>query len=316
MSRYLYLMPVVKSLLVLTVVGFVGYALYGQVVKVDWQSLRMRPSLLALSVLLYLVYALALAATYRVATSLFGSPARWDKTIAAATVPQLLKYIPGKIATVACAAAMLTNGSSLIHAVFAVLYTVLVNVIAGILVFLLLCGHQIALDLGGTMLLFLAVGLCGCIAFLHPAVMGFALRLVSRLMKTPVPQQRVGAGAILKMITLQVMGWMALGLSYGALAASIFPTSVNDVVIITGAVPASVVGGFLALVSPSGLGVREGLMLLLMKSTLGPERASLLAIVGRCWQTALEVAFAVATLVVARQCRRSQNVADAVAEEQ
>ena len=56
-------------------------------------------------------------------------------------------------------------------------------------------------------------------------------------------------------------------------------------------------------------------MLILLKPTLGSESAALLAILGRCWQTALEIIVAVVVLVVVRQARGSHDVPEATERE-
>jgi uncharacterized membrane protein YbhN (UPF0104 family) len=58
--------------------------------------------------------------------------------------------------------------------------------------------------------------------------------------------------------------------------------------------------GFFAVFAPAGLGIREGALLVLLTGVLGAPQAALLAVLGRCWQTGIEV---IAAAVVRRLTR-------------
>ena len=61
--------------------------------------------------------------------------------------------------------------------------------------------------------------------------------------------------------------------------------------------------GMLAVFAPSGLGVREGVQLLLLSRIMPTETAVALAVLGRLWSTAIDVAFYALTQAVGRRAR-------------
>ena len=91
-------------------------------------------------------------------------------------------------------------------------------------------------------------------------------------------------------VVLLVIGyavyWAVTGLAFAALVASIYPLAMADVPLVVAAYAAAYAAGFLALLTPAGLGVREGVLVV--------------ALLSRLWMMLVELAGAAVAHWVAR----------------
>lgn len=83
--------------------------------------------------------------------------------------------------------------------------------------------------------------------------------------------------------------WLAMGLSFAALVRAITPVSWAEVPYLIATWAAAYVAGFLSLLTPSGLGVREGVMVLLLAAIVPVPVAAVIAIVARIWMVVGEL---------------------------
>jgi hypothetical protein len=94
-----------------------------------------------------------------------------------------------------------------------------------------------------------------------------------------------------------VLAWLGYGVALVCLARGLLPGVRLDLVTATGAFTASYLAGLLALVAPGGIGVREGVMILLLQAPLGLAAATVLALASRVLLTIAELGAAAPFLV-------------------
>ena len=119
----------------------------------------------------------------------------------------------------------------------------------------------------------------------------------------------------------RIASGLAVNLAMWALLASAFAAFVMGVARPAGApggfaaaqvaaaYPIAYVIGFLSFITPSGIGVREGVLYTLVAPLLGPAPALVASLAMRAWELALELA--IALLVVVRRPRRAKNANEA-----
>lgn len=121
-----------------------------------------------------------------------------------------------------------------------------------------------------------------------------------KLPETPVPltqsEARSALGITLAGLCTFVAAWWMQGLTLGLTihAVSAEPWNWNDWPFWTGTAAVALVGGFVAFFAPGGLGVREGLLIELLESQLGPREAVLVALLLRGVSLAGEILAAAA----------------------
>lgn len=142
--------------------------------------------------------------------------------------------------------------------------------------------------------LLLAVILLGCIITLIPGVFGRIISLAYKVVKrkTFPTEHMAGRSTILKGAGLYVIGAILGGLSFFFIAKTVYaPLGYNDMLFVLGASNLASAVSMLAIFAPSGLGVREGIQVLLLSLIMPVEFAILIAVVTRIWNVAVDFVF-------------------------
>src|SRR5215213_6472169 len=94
------------------------------------------------------------------------------------------------------------------------------------------------------------------------------------------------------------------GLAFAALVAALHPLAAGDIPLVVAAYAAAYAAGFLALLTPAGLGVREGVLVVALAPVLPAGPALVVALVSRVWMMLVELAGAAVAHLVARRRAR------------
>jgi glycosyltransferase 2 family protein len=96
--------------------------------------------------------------------------------------------------------------------------------------------------------------------------------------------------------------WGVTGLAFAGLVASLYRLSPGDVPLVVAAYAAAYAVGFLSLLTPAGIGVREGVLVLALSPVLPAGPALVVALVSRVWMMVAELVGAgVAQLAAGRR---------------
>jgi uncharacterized membrane protein YbhN (UPF0104 family) len=94
---------------------------------------------------------------------------------------------------------------------------------------------------------------------------------------------------ILWILFVCIMAWVVGGVGFYLFVDSIFPVSPHQILFLTGALAFSSVLGLIAIFAPSGLGVREGVLVYLLSYITPGPVAVLISILTRIWMTLIEI---------------------------
>ena len=83
--------------------------------------------------------------------------------------------------------------------------------------------------------------------------------------------------------------WAFLGIAFFLFIKSLYAVSTSQLLVVTGTYAVAWSIGFLSVITPSGLGVREGVLSLLLTSVLPPATATLIALLSRLWTLSAEL---------------------------
>jgi hypothetical protein len=207
---------------------------------------------------------------------------------------QLGRYLPGKVWQLAGVSLLADRcGVSGTAAATAAMVTVLVHhLVGGALALLVL--RRVAENLwlaGGVAVAAAVAGLAFLASPLLPRGLSWLGRVTGRsaLAELSPPPPRV----LLAVTPGFVLVWASFALVLWLVAAGLFPAlpplGAADAV---GAMAASAVIGFAALFAPSGIGVREAVMIVLLEPRLGVVPAGIVAVAMRIGMTAIELSLA------------------------
>ena len=109
------------------------------------------------------------------------------------------------------------------------------------------------------------------------------------------------AGTVVLLVVGYAVYWAITGLAFAALMASLAPLAAGDIPLVVAAYAAAYAAGFLALLTPAGLGIREGVLVVALAPVLPAGPALVVALVSRLWMMLVELAGAAVTHLLARR---------------
>ncbi|MBA3317752.1 MAG: flippase-like domain-containing protein [Gemmatimonadales bacterium] len=289
----------------------IGAAIIGFAVRSlarNWGELRAQPLewsiepgwILLSAVVVWLMYALLIAAWRRMLTAWGRGLDLWSAAHIW-TVSSLGKYLPGKVWAVAGMAVMAqragigagpATGSAVILQLLAIGTGAAVVGLTG-------WGALRAAypGAGSGLVVLLLISAVGMALLLWPPVVSRVLRVIAPD-TTPVTPP---AAAVAFGIVANAVAWVGYGVALWLLARGLLPSAGLGLLTATAVFTASYLAGFLALFAPGGIGVREGVFILMLQGPIGIGAATALAIASRLLLTLTELGAAVPFLLFPRR---------------
>ena len=106
-------------------------------------------------------------------------------------------------------------------------------------------------------------------------------------------------GLAVRLVIGYAVYWIVAGLAFGLFAASVYPPAAGELPLAIAAFGAAYAVGFLSLLTPSGLGVREGILVLVLSGVMPAGVAAVVAVGARAWMMAVELLGAAVTVALA-----------------
>jgi uncharacterized membrane protein YbhN (UPF0104 family) len=300
--------PVCKALLTVAILVAVGWQLVPNLTRLDITALRLRPTWLLLSALLYLAGLGCCGWFWYRLLITFGQRPRLGRTFRAYYISHLGKYVPGKALSLAMRGGLIQSpevklGVAVIAAFYEVLTTMAAGALLAAMLFAIYPPRIAGLDWNPVYIGLLLLGLFG--VPLLPAVFNRLVKgLAARFQKVEsfrLPDLR--EGTLLQGLLYGAMGWLLLGLSLWALLQSFLPElqefSLRKWAVYTAMVSLSCVAGFLVIVSSAGLGVRESILDVLLPGEIDVQAVTAPEPVAAATVILLRVVWTLAELVIA-----------------
>jgi len=281
-------------------------------ILVDWKAVREQPIqweihwefIIASLIVTWAMYGVLIWG-WRAVLHGWGERLRMAEAARIWTISSLGKYIPGKVWSIAGMAIMSQERG--VSGAAATGSAVIMQLIS------LAAGAMIALALTGTELLDRLVGGYGSIAAIASAAASLLAavtltspsltRRIGFLIRRPDAVRPVDPNALAGALFANLAAWGGYGIALQLLALG----TQHDVNLswssATGAFAASSIIGYLILFLPAGLGVREGVMILLLKDSIGLGPAAALAAASRVTLTVNEIGAALPFLLFRRKLR-------------
>ncbi len=242
---------------------------------------RLHPGWIAAALLLtWLMYALLISG-WRLLLLSAGQDLSWREAARIWTVSSLGALLPGRVWAIAGMAMMAQRvGVHPAVATGSAIAMQLLSIASGAAIGLALTGPVLGEHLpGGTTILpLLAVA----------ALFGtFLLRVqplldrLSHLLRLQVPIRALSASALSAGLGFNALAWLGYGAALWALAQGTMPTAPLTLPLATGAYALAYLAGYLLLLAPAGLGVREATLAILLAPQIGALPAAALGVASR-----------------------------------
>jgi len=278
---------ILQVLLIVVVFYFLARNLYlnwNKIVQYDW---NINYYFLAYSFLLLMVGSFLIALGWNLILRVLGGKLGYKRALKIFFITDLAKYVPGKVWTIVgkvylCA----KEGIPIAKTSASVVIQPLIQVIAGILMFLLSLPFWTKTSgFMSRLYLFLPLIPIGLI-LLHPAIMTKPLNFVlTRLKQKPI-ELNIKYRDILLILLLWCGLWILTGVASYFLIISIYPFPVSQLPVVIGIFSIAGISQFL---TPSGIGVLEGVLTVLLGLYLPVHIAIFIALLTRVWKTVTEL---------------------------
>ena len=252
-------------------------------------DLNINWGIFCLAVLFYFAYKITLASLWHYLTVLTECSISWAKAVTAYLYSILGKYIPGKVfMLLARIPAYEEEGKSIAKVTVCFFLENICTLLGAAFLFLvslfffpndLLKQYQ-----WGAVALVIAFFIC-----IHPKIINFFLRFVEKWLKKDNIRIPITYPQMLKVVGCFVCNWIIAGVGFYLLTCSIYPLPWSQFLYAAGIFGVSCIIGILAVFAPSGIGVREGIMVMGLSLVMPQEYAVVISIVSRLWMSVSEI---------------------------
>lgn len=292
---------IAQYLLCIAVVAAVTWALIKQLQLVDWSQVRFAPGPSLFAVLGLLgVSGMQLAARWTL-LSAYSQRLSWRVQLPVSWIPQLGKYLPGGIASIAGMVYLLRKHK--VPGAVGLSVAVLLDgmaVIAGMIVSTpLLLSESVRSRFPLAWIACIAMVIVGLI-LLHPRVFVSLLNwMLIKLRRQPIAQAPPPSKYIWPVLA-SFGQWVFAGLGLWFMALTIMPVSSDRIPLFIASAALAMTISYLMPFTPGGIGIREWVYLVTLRPIIGPQ-AALVAVVLRVMQTILEIVLAIIGVIILRR---------------
>ncbi len=259
--------------------------------KINWP-------VFAASMIFYFIYKVTLASFWHYITVLDHANIRYGEALTAYLYSILGKYIPGKVFMLAARFPAYEREGVPLRKVTVCFFIENICTLLGaaflFLISLFFFPNSILEDYRiVTVLLVVAFFIC-----LNPKIINFFLKYVEKVAKKKDIQIPFTYGQMLKVVGLFILNWLIVGTGFYILTCSMYRLPVSELLFAGGIYGLSAIIGILAIFTPSGLGVREGILVLGLSLVMPKEMAVIISIVSRLWATVAELILVLGAFLV------------------
>lgn len=250
--------------------------------KMDWK-------IFALSMIFYFIYKVTLASLWHYITYLNDASIKYKDAVVAYLYSILGKYIPGKVFMLAARIpAYEKEGVKMRKVTVCFLLENVCTLLGAAFLFLIslfffpndiLSKYQFV-TVGLVVVFFICI---------NPKIINWGLRIVGKVMKKDDMEIPMTYGQMIKVVLLFILNWLIVGVGFYMLVAAIYPVPLSEALYCGGIYGLAAIIGILAIFTPSGLGVREGIIAVGLALVMPDDYVVIVSIISRLWATVAEL---------------------------
>ena len=283
---------ILKYVFIVLVLIFLGRYFYRN--REDYAKLDVKINwwVFSAAVVMHFIYKIMQASLWHYITILNDCSIKWFNAVVAYLYSILGKYIPGKVfMLLARIPAYEEEGKSIGKVSVSFLIENVCTLLGAAFLFLLsliFIPADVLADFGkykwATLLLVVIFFVC-----INPKIINFFLGILQKITKKDNLKIPITYPQMIKVVVLFILNWIVLGIGFYMVAYSIHVIPISEMLYVAGVFGLSVIIGILAIFAPSGLGVREGILVLGLSFIIPKEYAVIISIVSRLWMTVSEL---------------------------
>ncbi len=242
-----------------------------------------------LSMLFYFVYKITLASLWHYITVINGCSIGYEKAVTSYLYSILGKYIPGKVFMLAARLTYYKEEDAPLPKVTVCFFIENICTLLGAAMLFIVSLFFFPNELLENYKWLTIVLIAAFFVCIHPKIINFILKFIGKIFKKnlEIPMKY---SQMLKIVLLFIGNWLIVGVGFYVLSGSIYPDlQASQLLYCAGIWGVSAIMGILAVFAPSGLGVREGIIVAGLSLIMPVEYAMVISVVSRLWQTIPEL---------------------------
>jgi uncharacterized membrane protein YbhN (UPF0104 family) len=205
---------------------------------------------------------------------------------------QLGKYLPGKIWILLGRIYYYeSRGKSKKSTSVALYFEMVTVIIAGGIIFLaaFVLFQETRPFYSGSQALWLVPLFILAFTSVHPQILQKAINWTLILFRREPISLSISYWDVLRILFICIVAWLVGGIGFYIFVASVYPVTAHFILFLTGALAISSTLGLIAVFAPSGLGVREGVLVYLLSFMMATPVAVIISVLTRLWMTLIEM---------------------------
>ncbi len=256
--------------------------------KIPFDDLHFNMWFLIISLFALLVHFLSYSKSWQKIMCMLGSSISFTQSSWMISTTQIAKYLPGRIWYMIgrVYVGKKEKMSSKNLAVSMILETCLLIISSSIIfLFSVIVVGSYGLASLSICLILLVIA----IVILNPHILSRVVNFLLKILKKPNIKITISYSQILKLSIYFFGLWIAQIIGFYFLINAIYPMPISKIFTLSAAYTLSWMTGFVVIFAPGGLGVREGMMTLLLSSILPTPLAIAISFISRVWITLFEI---------------------------
>lgn len=293
-------MQIIKVLFLVLVAVFLVRYFQRNIDDIKNMDFKINWGVFALSMIFYFLYKISLASLWHYITWLNHSSIRYPEAITSYLYSILGKYIPGKVFMLAARIpGYEKEGIPMRKVTVCFFLENICTLLGAAFLFLIslfffpndLLKDYMWLTIGFIVIFFICI---------NPKIINFFLRILGKLMKKDDMEIPFTYRQMIQVVLLFILNWLIVGIGFYMLVCSIYPVPVSQMLYAGGIFGLSAIIGILSIFAPSGIGVREGILVAGLILIMPSEYAVIISIISRLWATIAELILILIAYIVQR----------------
>ncbi len=294
-------MRVISRIFTVAVIAVIFYFLIRHVVanwtKIPFDQLRFNPLYVIVAFLFLIMYFLLLTYGWSRIVGELAVKIPYRKALYVMSTSQVAKYVPGGVwYTLGRVYLGKTLKIKEEIGMLSVIFETFLLMLTNLVIFLIAANFAGDIPILSPLVSILLILMI--LVLLYPPLLNTLLNFTLRLIKRPQVKLKAKYINILKLSTYFFGVWICQIAGFYLLINSIYPLSPAHIPDLAIAYTLSWITGFIVLFAPAGLGIREGMMSILLTPVIPSPLAVAMSFITRIWITVLEVIMFIIGLLI------------------
>ncbi len=283
------IMKVIKTLFLIAVAYFLIRYFVRNTEDIKELDIRLDWGVFLVSMLFYFLYKITLATLWHYITVLNQCNIKLKDAVRVYLYSILGKYIPGKVFMLAARLPAYSDAGIPVRKPTICFFIENVCTLLGAAFLFLISLFFFPNDLLQEYMWFVVAFIVLFFIMINPQIINFLLRRFGKFIKKDDLEIPMTYGQMFQVVALFIANWFIVGIGFYMLARSIYPVPASQLLYAGGIFGLAAIIGIISIFAPSGIGVRESVIIAGLLLIVPEQYAVIISVVSRLWGTIAEL---------------------------